>query len=55
MKARVRLLNLNGLFFAIGMVGVWVVTHSWWALLWTWVAALHFTLEAEKPRSGIQS
>lgn len=39
---------LNFLFFVIGMVGVWHVTHSKIALLWTIVASAHFTFKTQK-------
>ena len=37
---------LNYTLFFIGMIGVWVVTESYWAIFWTWIASLHFTFTA---------
>ena len=34
---------LNFTLFGVGMIGVWVVSESWLALMWTWIASLHFT------------
>lgn len=37
-------LNLNFLFFIIGMSMVWHLTHNWWVMLWAFVAAIHITV-----------
>jgi hypothetical protein len=35
---------LNWICFFIGMVGVWIVTESWYALFFAWIASLHFNV-----------
>lgn len=44
MKIKLDLININGLFFVIGMIGVYIVTNgNWWALFWCFVASIHIT------------
>ncbi len=35
--------KLNWFVFVVGMIGVWETTHNWYALLWAFVASIHFT------------
>ena len=33
--------KLNFALGIIGMTGVWLTTHNWWAMFWAFIAALH--------------
>ncbi len=35
---------LNTAFGVFGTAAVWAITHNWWAVFFTIVAALHITL-----------
>lgn len=35
------LTRINYFCFAIGMIGVWIVTESWWAMFWAFIASVH--------------
>ena len=35
--------KLNWACFFVGILIVWLATHSWLGILGTWIAALHFT------------
>lgn len=37
--------RINFMLGAIGMIGVWITTENWWAMLWAFIATLHFTKE----------
>lgn len=39
---------LNFSLFGIGMLGLWLTTHSWPALGWAALASLHFTLTVKQ-------
>lgn len=36
---------INWALFFGGMIGLWIVTHSGWALFWGWIASIHLTLK----------
>lgn len=36
---------VNFIFFLVGMVGLWLSTHSGVALFWGLLASLHFSLK----------
>ncbi len=36
---------INTLLFIVGLIGVWVATHSLWGMFFTTIASLHFNLE----------
>lgn len=38
-----RILNL--LCFFVGMAMVWQTTHNGWAVFWTFIASLHFSIK----------
>lgn len=42
MLRRTKIWELNCLMLAVGLVGVWYCAESWWAIFWTFVAAIHF-------------
>lgn len=44
MNARLKGPWWNWIFFAVGMAGVWLVTHSFQALLFAWIASLHMDI-----------
>lgn len=37
--------RLNMICFCIGMVGVWEITHNWWAMLFAFIASIHFQMK----------
>lgn len=39
---------INFSFFVFGMVGVWMVTHSWLAMFWAFVASIHVSFSVKK-------
>ncbi len=50
-KARVRFSLLNTSCFIIGMIGLWIITHNWWVILFGWIASLHFTVTTLKGKT----
>lgn len=45
MKINYSLWPVNLTFLVVGLIGVWMTTHSGWAVFWGFVASLHFTLK----------
>jgi hypothetical protein len=39
----IKILSINFVFFVIGITGVWITTHNWLAMFWTFIAAVHIT------------
>ena len=43
---------LNMLCFFAGIIGVWIFSHSVWALIFCWIAALHFEAQVRQTKPG---
>lgn len=41
---------LNFLFGAIGVVGIWLTTHSWPALIFGFIGAIHIDYKLNKQK-----
>lgn len=38
---------INIIFFIIGMIQVWNLSHNWTIMFWAFIAALHFVPKEE--------